>query len=128
MPAEKILVIDDDKTIREMLQDILERHGLSTICAANGQDGLKDAIRETPDAIILDRIMPGMDGNEVLQLLKQNDKTKHIPVMILTGKQSSQDISSSLQLGATDYIVKPFDEGNLIVRIKNLLKKQALRA
>lgn len=125
MSEEKVLIIDDDKIIRSIVSTALEKNGFSALSAANGPDGLEVAQNDNPDAIILDRVMPGMDGNEVLQKLKENPKTKNIPVMILTGRSSGLDISSSMQLGALDYVVKPFDEENFVIRVKNLVKRNA---
>ena len=123
MSEEKILIIDDDKIIRSIVSKALEKSGFVALSATNGSEGLEIAQKDSPDAIVLDRTMPGMDGNEVLEKLKENPETKNIPVMILTGRSSGLDISSSMQLGALDYVVKPFDEENFIIRIKNLVKR-----
>ncbi len=121
MSEQKILVIDDDRTTREMVSEMLSQNEYTVICAENGKTGLKMAQRENPNAIILDMIMPDMDGNDVLKKLKTHPDTQPIPVMILTGRDKSKDISTSLQLGAKDYIVKPFDTENMLIRVKILL-------
>ncbi len=119
----KILVIDDDGTILMQVEQILKKNGYTPVCANDGEIGLEKAISEHPDAIILDRKMPKMDGNETLMQLKANDLTKNVPVIMLTGDNRVTDISTSLDLGAVDYIVKPFDQDNFLVRLERALKQ-----
>lgn len=119
----KILAIDDDKTILRVVESIVENMDYEVIYALNGEEGLEKAKYHLPDAIILDRQMPRMDGNQVLMELKNDDTTKDIPVMMLTGDKRVSDITSSLDLGASDYIVKPFDSFNFVVRLNKILNK-----
>ena len=117
----KILVIDDDDTILMQVEQALEQHSYTPVCANDGESGIKKATEEQPDLIILDRRMPEMDGNETLTQLKAENTTKNIPVIMLTGDSKVSDVASSLELGAVDYIVKPFDVNNLLIRLKKAL-------
>ena len=121
MDTKKILVIDDDEIIIKTIQSILEACKFHPITAMNGEDGLHEASSKKPDVILLDRKMPGLSGNAVLKRLKQDPETQNIPVVMLTGDNNISDVAKSLELGAQDYIVKPFIPENLIVRIKNVL-------
>ena len=121
MNTKKILVIDDDETILKTVQSVLEKSQFHTITAINGEDGLHEATSKKPDAILLDRKMPGLSGNAVLKKLKQDPETQNIPVVMLTGDNNISEVAKSLELGAQDYIVKPFNHENLIVRLKNVL-------
>jgi len=121
MDTKTILAIDDDPTILEIVDGVLSNHKFECLKAINGEEGLKLAKSEKPHAILLDRKMPGIDGNEVLRRLKKTPETQEIPVVMLTGDNNISDVSKSLELGAQDYIVKPFNNENLIVRIKNVL-------
>lgn len=120
----KILVIDDDEIIVMTVEQVLKKNGYASISANNGVTGLQAALAEQPDLIILDRRMPEVDGNKTLIWLKADDKTKDIPVIMLTGDTRVSDISTSLELGAIDYIVKPFDTPNFLIRIQKALQKQ----
>lgn len=118
----KILVIDDEDTVLMQVEHILEENGYTAVCANDGLSGIEKAKAETPDAIILDRRMPEMDGNETLIELKANENTEKIPVIMLTGDNRVTDVSTSFELGAVDYIVKPFDKDNLLVRLQKVLR------
>jgi len=121
MNSKKILIIDDDETLLNIVETILQKHDFESITALNGEEGLTFAHSEKPDVILLDRKMPGISGNEVLKRLKKQPETQHIPVVMLTGDNNITEVSKSLDLGAQDYIVKPFNNENLIARIKNVL-------
>lgn len=118
-----ILVIDDDETILEIIQQSLKTNGFKTLTAQSGQEGLRIAAENKPDAIILDWMMPEMNGNEVLKTLKNDNALKDIPVMMLTAKDEINNISESLTLGAKEYIVKPFDLENMILRLRNMITR-----
>lgn len=122
MASSKILIIDDDEVTLKIVSATLQHRGFTVLNASSGAEGIKKANLESPDVILLDRMMPDMDGNAVLKELKDNEKTKTIPVVMLTGKSQMGDITESLTLGARDYIVKPFDHDNLLARIGNILK------
>ena len=117
----RILVIDDNSTIMSIVKANLAGKGYEVLCADCGYDGLDMAVAGAPDAIVLDRIMPDLDGNEVLQRLKQDNGTKNIPVMMMTGKNKAEDIADSLKLGAADYIVKPFIIEDFLIRIEKMM-------
>lgn len=120
----KILIIDDDNVILMQVEQILEKSDYTTICVNNGKEGLEKATTEKPDAIILDRRMPDMDGNETLAQLKINKETQNIPVIMLTGDNQIADISHSFDLGAVDYIVKPLDVDDFLVRLQKALQNK----
>lgn len=125
MSNKTILVIDDDETIRTVVDAVLKQHDLSPVLASSGEEGLNIARTVPPDGIVLDRKMPGMDGDQVLKELKEDPETAHIPVIMLTSKNRITDVSECLELGACDYIVKPFDHDNFIIRVHNMLKRSS---
>ncbi len=113
----KILIIDDSLLNREQAANILRKQNYSVVIAADGTKGLEAAMSEQPDLILLDLIMPGLDGFEVCQQLKQNSITQGIPVIFLTSIHNPQEIARAFQIGAVDYIVKPFHETELLARV-----------
>lgn len=124
MAAEKILVIEDEEPIRELLKLTLESAGYSSIyMAANGEDGLRLAQARLPDLILLDLMLPGMDGLSVCRQLKSQEETRAIPVIMLTARSEESDIIIGLELGAVDYITKPFSRKILIARIRAQLRQ-----
>ncbi|MFA4909819.1 MAG: response regulator transcription factor [Desulfobacteria bacterium] len=123
MVKEKILVVDDERDIIELIKYNLEMEGFRVSSAYNGEDALRLAKREPPDLLILDLMLPGMDGLEVCQILKREPQTKHIPVIMLTAKTGEPDIVVGLGLGADDYITKPFSTRELIARVKAVLRR-----
>ena len=106
---KRVVVIDDDVDLRNFLNKGLSKFGFEVIGAEDGKAGIEKAILDKPDAILLDLNMPGIDGKEVCVLLKNNPKTQNIPIIILTGKKEICDEVEGLQLGADDYLFKPFD-------------------
>ncbi len=124
MASEKILVIEDEEPIRELLKLTLESAGYSSIyMAANGEDGLRLAQTRLPDLILLDLMLPGMDGLSVCRQLKSQEETRAIPVIMLTARSEESDIVIGLELGAVDYITKPFSRKILIARIRAQLRQ-----
>ena len=123
MAREKILVIDDEKDIVELVEYNLEKDGYKVISAYDGVAGLDLAKKELPNLIILDLMLPEMDGLEVCRYLKQDERIKNIPVIMLTAKSEESDIVVGLQLGADDYIVKPFSPKVLGARVKTILRR-----
>jgi DNA-binding response OmpR family regulator len=119
----KILVIDDDATIRALLEGALSHKGFKVFVASNGYEGLDVVKSEAIDAILLDWMMPEMDGMEVLAELKRNSNTMHIPVFMLTGKEDSKDIDLAISKGAVDYIVKPFKTYEVPETVQKYLEK-----
>jgi len=105
----KILVVDDDRTIKLLISHYLAKEGHEVFLADNGEQGLVLAPQILPDLILLDVMMPGLNGFEVCLKLKQNELTKLIPIFMLTGKSQNEDIKQALSTGANNYITKPFN-------------------
>lgn len=120
---EKILIVEDEKDIVKMLEYNLKKEGFRVMDARDGEDALDLAAREHPDLILLDLMLPGMDGLEVCKTLKKESKTGLIPIIMLTAKSQESDKIIGLELGADDYIIKPFSPRELIARIKAVLRR-----
>ena len=124
MPARSILVIDDEKDILKLLQYNLEKEGYQVFPAASGEAGLELARAKKPDLVILDLMLPGIDGLEVCKVLKNNKDTQTIPILMLSAKTAEVDQVVGLELGAADYVAKPFSVKVLLARVKNIFRKQ----
>ncbi|MBC8207446.1 MAG: response regulator transcription factor [Kiritimatiellales bacterium] len=124
MASQNILIIEDEEDIRELVRYNLEREKFKVDEAASGEEGLKVAARSKPDLILLDLMLPGKDGMQVCRELKQNDETRDIPVVMMTAKGEESDIIAGLELGAEDYIVKPFSPKVLVARVKAVLRRK----
>jgi len=120
---EKILIVDDEKDIVKMLDYNLKKDGYRVISASDGEDALDLAGREHPDLIVLDLMLPGLDGLEVCKTLKKEGKTASIPIIMLTAKTQESDKVIGLELGADDYMTKPFSPRELLARIKAVLRR-----
>lgn len=120
---EKILIVEDEKDIVKMLEYNLKKEGLRTLSVYDGEDALDLASREHPDLIVLDLMLPGIDGLEVCKTLKSESKTASIPIIMLTAKSQESDKVVGLELGADDYVTKPFSPRELIARIKAVLRR-----
>jgi len=120
---EKVLIVEDEKDIVKMLEYNLKKEGFTTLSVTNGDDALDAAVRHQPELIILDLMLPGMDGLEVCKALKAERKTANIPVIMLTAKAQESDKIVGLELGADDYVTKPFSPRELIARIKAVLRR-----
>jgi phosphate regulon transcriptional regulator PhoB len=120
---EKILIVEDEKDIVKMLEYNFKKEGFRTLSAYDGEDALDLAGRERPDLIILDLMLPGMDGLEACKALKKESKTSSIPIIMLTAKTQEADKIVGLELGADDYVTKPFSPRELIARIKAVLRR-----
>jgi len=121
MTKGKILVVDDEVNITQILEFSIGAEGYEVITAANGEEAIDKARREQPDLIILDVMMPKIDGYEACRILKANPLTKGIPVVLLTAKGRDIDKRLGYEVGATDYIIKPFSPNKLVDRIHQLL-------
>ncbi len=119
---KKILVIDDLPENVFILQDRLVQDGYEVITAYDGNEGIEKAYSTLPDLILLDVMMPDISGFEVCKILVNNEKTKHIPVILVTAKASAEDTKEGLEAGAFDYIKKPFNRIELMARVKSALK------
>jgi len=120
--SKKILIIDDDEDIINLMKIILENENYSVIGALTGEDGIKTTIKQRPDLILLDIMMPVMDGWEILKMLRIEESTRKIPIAMLTCKTDVKDKLTGLQEGAIDYITKPFSPEELIKRVDNIFK------
>lgn len=123
MSKEHILIIEDESNIAETIRYNLEKEGFHVLIASDGAKGLKLAQIELPSLILLDLMLPEIDGLEVCKLLKRENKTKQIPVIILTAKSQETDKVVGLELGADDYLAKPFSMRELIARVKAVLRR-----
>jgi DNA-binding response OmpR family regulator len=128
MPKEKILVVDDEEDILELVRYNLEREGFQVRCAESGEKAMQTTRQEVPDLMVLDLMLPGIDGLEVARRLKQDQKTAGLPIVMLTAKGEEADIVTGLELGADDYVTKPFSPRILIARIKAVMRRQSQQA
>ena len=117
---KKILIVDDEDDILHFLELVLREKGYEVATAANGQDALTKAQIEKPDLVLLDIMMPQMDGWEVLKLLRVDDETANIPVAMLSARTEAKDRVQGLQEGAIDYICKPFSLGELLAKVETI--------
>ena len=124
MARERILVVEDEEEIQELIAYNLSKEGFRTVAALSGEDALKKVRAENADLVLLDLMLPGMDGLDVCRALKKDEKTQAIPVVMLTAKGEESDIVTGLELGADDYIVKPFSPKILVARIKTVLRRK----
>jgi two-component system phosphate regulon response regulator PhoB len=124
MTKETILVVDDEEDILELVRYNLEREGYRVVCAVSGEKALEKTKNENPDLMVLDLMLTGIDGLEVARRLKQKEKTSHIPIIMLTAKGEEADIVAGLELGADDYVTKPFSPRILMARVKAVLRRQ----
>ncbi len=124
MAKEKILVVDDEEDILELLRFNLSREGYQVSCAASGEEALSLVRSEIPGLIVLDLMLPGIDGLEVTRRLKNDPNTKNIPIVMLTAKGEEADIVTGLELGADDYITKPFSPRILVARVRAVLRRK----
>ncbi len=120
---KSVLVIEDNQGIRENTAEIMELAGYKTFTAENGKKGVELAVREKPDVIICDIMMPELDGYGVLHLLRKNPETSHIPFIFLTAKTERSDLRKGMEMGADDYVTKPFEEIELLNAVEIRLKK-----
>jgi two-component system phosphate regulon response regulator PhoB len=123
MANEKILVVDDEKDILELVSHNLSAHGFSVSGVTTGEEALNTVKYAPPDLVVLDLMLPGIDGLEVCRILKQDVKTAHIPIVMLTARGEEIDVVTGLELGADDYITKPFSPRVLVARVKSVLRR-----
>ncbi len=128
MAKPTILVVDDEEDIRELVELNLRREGYHVVMCETGEEALKQVDMNAPDAMILDLMLPGIDGLEVCRRLKGNPKTAQIAVVMLTAKGEEADIVTGLELGADDYVTKPFSGKVLVARMRRLLRKPSVEA
>ena len=121
MSVETIMVIDDDPSMLDFLAQRLTPEGFAVSTANSGQDGINQAITKQPDLILLDLRMPIPDGVAVCKALRANPKTEHIPILLITGMPSPAQLEESMTSGADDFVSKPIDMADLLVRIRAML-------
>lgn len=126
MTSQNILIIEDEEDIRELVRYNLAREKFNVDEAASGEEGLTSATRNKPDLILLDLMLPGKDGMQVCRELKQSAETRDIPVVMMTAKGEESDIVAGLELGAEDYVVKPFSPKVLVARVKAVLRRKTV--
>jgi two-component system phosphate regulon response regulator PhoB len=127
MARDTILIIEDDPDIVELLQYNLEREGYAVLTASNGEVGLQDAQTRRPGLVLLDLMLPAMDGLDVCRQLKQREETREIPLIMVTAKGEEADVVSGLELGADDYISKPFSPREVVARVRAVLRRGQAR-
>ena len=123
LPPPRILVVEDEPAIARLLHAMLEAEGYATLVEHTGEDGIESALREMPELIILDLMLPGMDGFEVVKRLRSNARTAHIPVLILSARHDTNDKVRALNSQANDYLTKPFNSDELLARIRTQLRQ-----
>ena len=123
MPDATVLLVDDDPVILKLLQVNFEMEGYKVLTANDGVEGLERARAERPDIVLLDIMMPRMDGLQVTKELKGNDDTKDIPIILLSAKAQAADLQAGQDTGADDYVTKPFDPLELLEKVSAILKK-----
>jgi two-component system phosphate regulon response regulator PhoB len=121
--AEKILIVDDEVDLLRMVDFNLRNAGFSTVLAQNGRDALRFARAELPDVILLDLMLPDIQGTEVCRILKSESATRDIPVIMVTAKGDEIDRVVGFELGADDYVTKPFSVRELVLRLRTILKR-----
>jgi len=123
MAGERILVIEDEADIQELIRFNLEKEGYKVTCRGSGEEGLKTLASNVPDMILLDLMLPGMDGLTVCRQIRGTDATRQVPVIMLTAKGGESDVVSGLEVGADDYIVKPFSPRVLLARVRAISRR-----
>ena len=119
-----VLVADDDPLIRELIQFRLERSGYEVVIAEDGDQALKIARERSPDLVVLDVMMPGLNGYEVTRSLRADEETKRIPVILLTARVQEADVAQGFDAGADDYLTKPFSPQELRARVQAILGRR----
>ena len=125
MARTRVLVVDDEADIRELVRLNLAREGYEVFDCETGEQALSQSRTKNPDLIVLDLMRPGMDGLEVCKKLKADPKTRQIPIVMLTAKGEESDVVAGLEVGADDYVTKPFSGKVLVARVRRLLRKAA---
>ncbi len=124
MPGEHILVVDDEEDILELVRYNLEKDGFRVTGVGSGEDALPAVRRHRPDLLLLDLMLPGLDGLTICRLLRQDEALRELPVIMLTAKGTEADIVTGLELGADDYVTKPFRPRVLVARVRSVLRRR----
>ena len=126
MSGKHVLVVDDEEDILELVRFNLSREGYRVECAGTGEEAIEIIKRKQPDLMVLDLMLPGIDGFEVAKFLKRDPETSNIPIVMLTAKTEEADVLTGLEMGADDYVTKPFSPRILAARIKAVLRRDML--
>jgi DNA-binding response OmpR family regulator len=121
--AKRVLVVEDEPDIAALIAYQLTREGFRVETAATGHDALSAVNREIPDLVVLDRMLPGLSGDEVLQTLRKEKATRSVPILVLTAKKEQEDRIAGFELGADDYLTKPFSPRELVLRVRAILRR-----
>lgn len=121
---KKILVVEDEKDILKLVKYNLEKEGYKVICSNNGEKVLAIIKKDKPNLVILDLMLPGMGGLEICKLLRKDETTANLPIVMLTARSAESDIIVGLELGADDYITKPFSPNVMVARVKAVLRRK----
>jgi DNA-binding response OmpR family regulator len=127
MPRERILVIEDEPEIGAVLEYNLAREGYRVAVLGDGEEGLERVIGDAPDLVLLDLMLPGLDGLEVCRRLKEDPTTRAIPIIMVTAKGEESDVILGLGMGADDYVLKPFSPKELVARVRAVLRRGRLK-
>lgn len=126
-PKPRILVVDDEEDLLELVRYNLAKEGYAVDCVGSGEEALKEVRRQAPDLLVLDLMLPAVDGLEVCRRLKADAKTRDLPILMLTAKSEESDMIAGLDRGADDYVAKPFSPRVLLARVKALLRREETR-
>ncbi len=126
MAGENILVVEDDEDILELVRYNLAKDGYKVVGVRSGEDAVRSVGFKAPDLVVLDLMLPGLDGLEVCKVIRNDPTTRHVPVVMLTAKGEEADIVTGLELGADDYITKPFSPRVLVARIRAVLRRKTV--
>jgi DNA-binding response OmpR family regulator len=121
MASRKILLVDDSETVLQMEQMILAKSSYELILARDGEEGVAKALATQPDLILMDVVMPKMNGFEAMKQLRENAQTRSVPIVMVTSKAEAESMEAGYQNGCSDYIIKPIDQLELMMKVKNLL-------
>jgi DNA-binding response OmpR family regulator len=121
MAPRKILLVDDSETILQMEQLILEKDAYELIVARDGEEGVAKAVKNRPDLILMDVVMPKMNGFEAVRKLRENQHTSTVPIVMVTSKAEAESMEAGYVSGCNDYIIKPIDSLELLTKVKNLI-------
>jgi two-component system alkaline phosphatase synthesis response regulator PhoP len=124
MAHETILVIEDEEDILELIRYNLDREGYRVVCAESGEKGLEIARRQRPDLVLLDLMLPGLDGLEVCKRMKADSSIAALPIVMVTARGEEADVVTGLELGAEDYVTKPFSPRVLVARVRAVLRRR----
>jgi DNA-binding response OmpR family regulator len=124
---QTILVVDDEQSWRELLRQVLEAHGYRVEATSDGEEALAVALTSPPSLVLLDRLMPGMDGLELCSLLRRHERTQDVPILMLTVRQDTASKVGALEAGADDYLTKPCDFDELLARVRARLRRPPQR-